>query len=105
MLKELIIFTLFISANNINKIFVSIPRFQEGIPVALGTITNKKVNGNPVIKPYPSWRWHTNPKVCANDRIVSVYRVQVPTYTLHNFSPIIVQPYTFTYMYYSPRHI
>lgn len=63
--------------NGNNKIFVSIPRFQAGIPVALATISDKKRDGNPVLTPYPSWQWYQNSKRCPRNRIVSVYRTQV----------------------------
>ncbi|KAJ8923456.1 hypothetical protein NQ315_002015 [Exocentrus adspersus] len=58
-----------------SKVFVTIPRFQSGIPLTLGTVTDKMYKGNPVIAPYPSWSWHRSPKTCATERIVSVYRV------------------------------
>lgn len=70
-------FCVFFTANNDNRIFVAIPRFQPGVPVALGVITDKVHDGNPVITPYPSWRWHRDPRICSSDRIVSVYRIQV----------------------------
>ncbi|CAH1116312.1 unnamed protein product [Phaedon cochleariae] len=63
--------------DNEKKVFVSIPRFQSGVPVTLGFVTNRQFNGNPIIAPYPSWDWHKNPQKCRRDRIVSVYRVMV----------------------------
>ncbi|XP_050511655.1 protein yellow-like isoform X1 [Diabrotica virgifera virgifera] len=60
-----------------NKIFVTVPRFQLGVPATLGTLSAKTFNGNPVLKPYPNWNWHRNPERCNRDRIISVYRVQV----------------------------
>lgn len=60
-----------------NQVFITIPRFTEGIPVTLGTVTTKKYNGNPVIKPYPEWNWHRRSDECHKDRIVSVFRVKV----------------------------
>lgn len=65
------------SGHDKNKIFITIPRFQAGVPATLGTLTEKTRNGNPVIAPFPSWSWHQNPSACAADRIVSVYRVKV----------------------------
>ncbi|XP_018320375.1 major royal jelly protein 1 isoform X2 [Agrilus planipennis] len=62
----------------LNKVFITIPRAQKGIPVTLGTITKKySTDGNPIIKPYPSWKWQRNPHRCQRDRIVSVYRIQI----------------------------
>lgn len=60
-----------------NQVFVTIPKFVEGIPATLGTVTNRSYEGNPLIKPYPNWQWHRNPEGCRTDRIVSVFRVKV----------------------------
>ncbi|CAH1277858.1 unnamed protein product, partial [Diabrotica balteata] len=60
-----------------NKIFVTVPRLQRGVPATLGTLSAKKFNGNPVIKPYPNWNWHKNPERCNRERIISVYRVKI----------------------------
>lgn len=63
--------------SNNNEIFVTIPRFQEGIPATLGTVTSKTLNGNPLIKPYPEWSWHRKSEECHKDRIVSVFRTKI----------------------------
>ncbi|KAF5274198.1 hypothetical protein FQA39_LY07302 [Lamprigera yunnana] len=63
--------------NNVNKLFVAIPRFQNGIPATLATVTNRVYKGNPVIAPFPSWSWHQNSAACARDRLVSVFRVKI----------------------------
>lgn len=63
-----------------SQIFLTIPKFQPGIPVTLGTVSNKKREGNPIIKPYPSWEWFRNPEACKQDRLLSVFRVQVQKY-------------------------
>nr|XP_023012025.1 major royal jelly protein 3-like [Leptinotarsa decemlineata] len=63
--------------NGTSKVFIAMPKFQPGVPVALGTVTNKVRNGNPIIAPYPSWDWHTEPTKCKTDRIVSVFRVMI----------------------------
>ncbi|XP_072393941.1 dopaminechrome tautomerase-like isoform X2 [Diabrotica undecimpunctata] len=57
-------------------VFVTIPRFQDGIPATLGTVVLDK-SGNPIIRPYPAWGWHKNPKSCNSLRIASVYRVMI----------------------------
>ncbi|KAF5288324.1 hypothetical protein FQR65_LT12058 [Abscondita terminalis] len=62
---------------NHNKVFVSIPRFQNGIPATFGTVTNRLHNGNPIIAPFPSWSWHTNSEECAQDRLISVFRFKI----------------------------
>ncbi|XP_072393944.1 dopaminechrome tautomerase-like [Diabrotica undecimpunctata] len=57
-------------------VFVTIPRFQDGIPATLGTVVLDK-SRNPIIRPYPDWSWHKNPKDCNPSRIASVYRVMI----------------------------
>ncbi|XP_056633332.1 uncharacterized protein LOC130442945 [Diorhabda sublineata] len=56
--------------------FITIPRFQDGVPATLGTIVRNS-NGYPIIKPYPSWEWYKNPQSCNKLRIVSVYRIMI----------------------------
>ncbi|XP_025829216.1 uncharacterized protein LOC108733632 [Agrilus planipennis] len=54
------------------------PRMQSGHPATIGTVTDKTTaDGNPIVKPYPSWDWHKNLKDCPPDRIVSVFRMMV----------------------------
>ncbi|XP_066592902.1 dopaminechrome tautomerase-like [Prorops nasuta] len=56
-------------------VFVSIPRFQDGVPVTLGYVTDQvSTEGNPIIAPYPSWDWQ---RIGNCDGITSVYRIQV----------------------------
>lgn len=67
---------LLLDTNNENRVFVTIPRFVEGVPASLGTVIKTK-GGKLKIKPFPSWRWHRSPAQCRPDRIVSVWRTQV----------------------------
>lgn len=61
-------------------IFISVPRYyQKGVPASFGIVTNNTRDGNPLIRPYPSWDWHTEPESCKEHRLVSVYRSQVLT--------------------------
>ncbi|XP_017755159.1 PREDICTED: protein yellow-like [Eufriesea mexicana] len=56
-------------------VFVSIPRFQNGVPVTLGYVTGRvSADGNHLIAPYPSWVYN-NIDNC--DSITSVYRMQI----------------------------
>ncbi|XP_046604118.1 protein yellow-like isoform X2 [Neodiprion virginianus] len=58
-----------------SRIFVSIPRFQQGVPVTLGYVTNVvSSHDNPVIAPYPSWDWHRSGDC---DGLISVWRMQI----------------------------
>lgn len=63
--------------NGNNRIFVSVPRFQTGIPSTFNTVSNREYNKNPILKPYPSWEWHRNSETCHSNRLVSVFRVEV----------------------------
>lgn len=57
--------------------FITVPRFTAGVPATLGTFTSKRYHGQPVIAPFPSWRWHQNASACSVDRIVSVFRIKI----------------------------
>ncbi|XP_011298960.1 major royal jelly protein 3 [Fopius arisanus] len=57
------------------KVLVTIPRFQDGVPVTLGYVTDKvSAEGNPIIAPYPNWEWN---RLGNCNNIVSVYRIKV----------------------------
>lgn len=56
-----------------SKIFVTVPRFQPGVPITLGTLGPVR-NGGPVITAYPDYSWQSSHgKNC--DGITSVFRV------------------------------
>ncbi|EFN80990.1 Protein yellow [Harpegnathos saltator] len=56
-------------------VFISIPRFQNGVPVTLGYVTNNvSADGNPIIAPYPNWELN---RLGNCEGIISVYRMQV----------------------------
>ncbi|XP_015591230.1 protein yellow isoform X2 [Cephus cinctus] len=56
-------------------VFLSIPRFQDGVPVTIGYVSNNVTrDGNPIIAPYPDWSWN---RLGGCDAITSVYRIQV----------------------------
>ncbi|KAF5287518.1 hypothetical protein FQA39_LY04146 [Lamprigera yunnana] len=59
------------------KIIVTTPRFVNGIPAVLSTITNETFGNDPVVAPYPSWEWHQNPELCRMNRLVSVFRIMI----------------------------
>lgn len=65
-----------LGSSGVRKIFVTSPRFQDGVPAALGTVVVDK-NRMPYVKPYPSWEWFKEPRKCKTNRIVSVYRIMV----------------------------
>ncbi|CAH1129711.1 unnamed protein product [Ceutorhynchus assimilis] len=57
------------------RVFITTPRIANGVPAALGIVTDEVRDGNPIIDPYPSWSWHLNPEQCNYHRIVSGFRV------------------------------
>lgn len=74
---------MFADGTNESRIFVTIPRFQLGSPITLGTVSDKIENGSPLITPYPSWEWHRDPEKCNENRLITVYRVHVGQHFLY----------------------
>lgn len=59
-----------------SRVFVTIPRFTTGIPITLGTVSNNRVDGGPLIQAYPEYSWHSSQgRNC--DGITSVFRIAV----------------------------
>ncbi|XP_012269402.2 protein yellow-like isoform X2 [Athalia rosae] len=57
------------------RIFVTIPRFQKGVPVTLGFVTTEvTADGNPKIAPYPNWNWQRSGDC---DGLTSVWRIEI----------------------------
>lgn len=71
----------FVAENNLplglhvfkDKIFVTLPKWKDGVPVTLGVI-GKDEGPSPSIKPYPDWSWHSGPQC---DGLTSVFRIDV----------------------------
>lgn len=58
-----------------STVFVTIPRFQDGVPLTLGYVTDQvSADGNPIIAPYPDWKYNV---IGGCDGITSVYRIQI----------------------------
>lgn len=58
------------------KVFVTVPRFQTGVPITLGTLNGQRRNGGPVLSAYPDYSWHSSHgKNC--DGLTSVFRVAI----------------------------
>lgn len=70
----------FIAENNLplglqvfrSKIFVTLPKWKEGVPVTLGVV-GRGQGRSPAIKPYPDWSWHGD----SCDGLTSVFRIDV----------------------------
>lgn len=58
------------------RLFVTIPRFQTGIPITFGSLTSIPGNGGPIIQPYPDYTWHSSHGANC-DGITSVFRIAV----------------------------
>lgn len=77
----------FIPINNVplgvdryrNRLFVTLPRWKNGIPASLATLPLPALDRSPPMRPYPSWDWHANPEAITPDctRLMSVYRIWV----------------------------
>ncbi|XP_066592460.1 dopaminechrome tautomerase-like [Prorops nasuta] len=72
----------FIAENNLplgldvwgDKVFVTLPRWKDGIPATLATVPRHSRSKSPKLKPYPGWEWH---RVGKCDNLNSVFRIQV----------------------------
>lgn len=61
-----------------SRVFITTPRFRDGIPVTLGTRSaNRAADGSVLIDPYPDYSWHQNPTQDCNNKMVSVFRIAV----------------------------
>ncbi len=58
-----------------NRIFVSLPKWKEGVPITLGVV-GKNEGFSPAIRPYPDWSWHLAAK-CQG--LTSVFRMDIDT--------------------------
>lgn len=77
----------FIPINNVplgidrwkNRIFVTMPRWKNGVPASLASLPLSGVDRSAPMRPYPSWDWHANPEALQPDcsRLMSVYRIWV----------------------------
>lgn len=56
------------------KMFMTIPRFLDGVPASLVTVSHRDNSESPLLAPYPDWSWHTEGK-CSG--VTSAFRMQV----------------------------
>nr|XP_003708507.2 PREDICTED: protein yellow-like [Megachile rotundata] len=72
----------FIAENNLplglevskDKVFITLPKWKEGIPVTLATVPKNSKTKSPKLRPYPDWGWHQKGNC---DGLTSVFRIQV----------------------------
>uniref|UniRef100_T1E2M1 Putative yellow salivary protein n=1 Tax=Psorophora albipes TaxID=869069 RepID=T1E2M1_9DIPT len=66
------------NSNNLrSRVFITVPRFVEGIPATLGVVSTQKGDTGPLIEPYPSWNIQSNPEDNRCNGIVSVFRIRI----------------------------
>ncbi|EDV36622.1 uncharacterized protein Dana_GF11856 [Drosophila ananassae] len=63
-------------SNGKTRVFTTIPRFANGIPYTLATVSETQGRNGPLLEPYPSYSWHNgNGENC--DQITSAFRVAI----------------------------
>jgi hypothetical protein len=75
----------FIPENNVplgiaatfDRVFVTTPRWLEGVPVSLSSIQLPSYSDSPRLTPYPNWEEHTSPDNPDCTKLMSVYRVYI----------------------------
>lgn len=67
-------FTQDVDVDKCGRVFVTSPKWPEGVPIVLSTVTDLHGPGGPLLAPYPNWTWH-RPNDCNN--IVTAYRIAV----------------------------
>ncbi|XP_037899125.1 protein yellow-like isoform X2 [Glossina fuscipes] len=60
-----------------NRIFITTPRWKDGVPASLGTIPYPPSEISPALKPYPNWEAHSSSYTPDCDKLISVYRTYV----------------------------
>ncbi|SPP89057.1 protein yellow [Drosophila guanche] len=65
-----------IDVNN-NRLFITTPRWKDGVPASLGTIPFPTRELSPAIKPYPNFEAHGNPYNPDCSKLISVYRTTI----------------------------
>ncbi|XP_023291557.2 protein yellow [Lucilia cuprina] len=57
-----------------NRIFITTPRWKDGVPASFGYLNYPPVERSPAIKPYPNWEAHGDPYNPDCSKLISVYR-------------------------------
>lgn len=60
-----------------SRVFVTVPRFIEGIPATLGTISQQQGASGPLIEPYPNAAIQATPEDGRCQGIISVFRTMI----------------------------
>ncbi|XP_026470892.1 major royal jelly protein 1-like [Ctenocephalides felis] len=62
--------------NGGSRIFVTIPRFSNGVPMTLTTVTRQQAANGPMLAAYPDYSWHSSHGRNCNG-LTSVFRVDI----------------------------
>lgn len=57
-----------------NRMFVTTPRWKDGVPASFGYLKYPPTERSPAIKPYPNWEAHADPYNPDCSKLISVYR-------------------------------
>ncbi|KAH8298694.1 hypothetical protein KR018_006897, partial [Drosophila ironensis] len=60
-----------------NRLFITTPRWKDGVPASIGTIPYPTKENSPAIKPYPKWEDHGDPRSPDCMKLISVYRTAI----------------------------
>lgn len=74
--ESLCLFVFLFAEHGHSRLFITIPRFQEGIPITLGVVSQVFGSNNSVVHAYPSYFWQDSHGAQC-DGITSVFRVFV----------------------------
>lgn len=62
-----------------NRIFLTTPRWKDGVPASLVTVNYPTKEISPPMKPYPDWQSHSSPYNPDCAKLISVYRTTIDT--------------------------
>lgn len=60
-----------------NRIFITTPRWKDGVPSSFGYVDFPPTERSPAIKPYPNWESHGDPYRPDCAKLISVYRTSI----------------------------